>query len=196
MANPTILPVATILQCAKLGLSYSVQDAKQKAAFQGGVLNMSLPRTIFMVLNSVEHRFNSYPTDPTLRATSNFLWDLLGIYGLRALKNLQGGGSVIINPGGGLVLIPFSETFVVGTSYPSGATSVTLNWRSFGTSSDNIQVILQNAIVNPLITATAGDFTYDVTFNASITTIRFQANGVATAPDDGQILIINGFKYQ
>ncbi len=193
--NPTILPVSTILQCGALGLSYAIKDISQKNAFQGGALNWDIPQKIYLVYKSVKHRFDGYPSDPSLRDTSNLLWRLLGVYGMRALNHLQGGGNVVINGGGGLVLIPFSEPFVIGTSYPSAATSVTLNWRSFGTQSSNIEVVLQNATVNPLLTATAGDFTYDVTFNATTTTISFQQNGVPTAPEDGQIMLISGFKY-
>ncbi len=194
--NPTILPIPIILQAAELGLSYAIKDISQKNAFQGGAISEDIALKIYLVYQGVKHRYDGYPSDPTLRNTANLLWRLLGKYGLQALNNLQGGGQVIINGGGGLVLIPFSVDFVINSvNFPSGSTSTTLNWRSYGVKNSDVQVVLQNQLVNPLLPETVGDFTYAVQFNSTNTIITFQQNGVPTAPNDDQIMIINGFKY-
>lgn len=195
---PTILSVATILECAKLAGGYAIIDRAKKRSLYGGFVSDWLPEKIFFVWKRVQNRYDKDPTDETLRDTANFLWDLIGKYGLKAQLALgQGGGSVIIVGNGQLPLIPFRIPFFINSAdFPSGSTSLTLNFRSFGTESSDIEVDLQNVVVNPLLPETIGDFTYAVTFNSSTTVITFQQDSTPTAPFDDQIMIISGFKYQ
>ncbi len=196
MPNPSILSIQQILDCGALGLSFAIKDIEKRNAFNRGVINELIPEEIYLVYKSVKHRYDSYPSDPTLRATANLLWQLLGKYGLQALNSLEGGGQVQIVTGGGLLLIPFDVTFQINSvQFPSGQTSYTLNWRSYGVASNNIHIDLENDNINSLISATIGDFTYDVTFNLNSTVINFQVEGVPTAPDDNKIMTISGFKY-
>src|SRR6478609_1617241 len=101
MAAPTTLTVNTILECAKLAQGYSAIDRAKKNTLYGGLINNLMPEKIYFVRKSIQHRYDISPNDSTLLGTSNYLWSLLGVYGLRALSALgQGGGEVIIIPTG------------------------------------------------------------------------------------------------
>lgn len=196
MSNPTILPVPTILNAGALGLSLSLKDISKKNVFSRGVINELIPPEIQMVYKGVKHRYDSYPSDTSLRATANLLWQLLGKYGLQALNALEGGGQVQIVTSGGLLLIPYSDQVQINSvDFPSGDTSFTLDFRSYGVKNSDVYVELENQPVSALSGETFGDFTYAITFNLTSTVISFSVEGTPTPPDDDQVMIIRGFKY-
>ncbi len=152
MAAPTALTVPTILDCAKIGVGYAATDRAKKNSLLGGLINNLMPEKIYLIWKSIQPIFDVNPNDPTLKETTNYLWSLLGVYGLRALNALgQGGGEVIIIPtgSGGIVISIAGQIveLVVGDpsqANPTGAptpndgdTIVTLNYKVMP-SSENI----------------------------------------------------------
>lgn len=95
MSNPTILSIPTILECAKLAESYACVDRAKKNALFGGFISNLLAEKIYLIRRPVQNRYDKNPTDISLRDTSNYLWSLLGVYGLKALNSLEAGGVIV-----------------------------------------------------------------------------------------------------
>lgn len=195
----SILPIATILDVGYVSSYLAVADQNKQRLYRGNNLGGDkLGLLIFIVSEIIAWHNENNPDDPTLIDTGNYLWWLCGKYQQQALAIIgEGGGgtTLVTDDGTPLRLEPFRMQFKVGGSeWPSGEVSKTLPWRSFGTSNDDIEVVLQNAVDNAIDADTVGDFAYKVTYNLTTTVITWQINGVDTAPNDDQIMIISGFK--
>lgn len=178
----TTLPIATILQAAKLAQGYAAVDRTRKNFLYGGVVNDLMPEKIYLVRKSIQHQYDINPSNTTLRGTSNYLWTLCGIYGLRALNSLgMGGGSVvIITTGGQVVSVEWDKVqFVIGDSSQSipdtlpapnnGDTVVTLPYRIVPKSE---VVFYQGA---PVKLYPSNDFNFIAAYGATTTTYTFSS---------------------
>lgn len=100
--------VPTIIEIAETSLPFAVTDTLKSQLFSPRI-NPKLPTLIYMELQSVKWAYGQTPSYQDIQFTSNYLYDLCGIYALRA-RNAQGGG-IPITPVGptddctGLVLI-------------------------------------------------------------------------------------------
>lgn len=74
-------------------------DIPKKGLYGGGT-DVNLPRKIYLIGKSVQRIFDNDPTDDTLELTANFLYTLLGIYGLKAMVVEESAGTVSpVQPG-------------------------------------------------------------------------------------------------
>ncbi len=119
--------------------------------------------------------------DPTLIVTANYLWSLLGVYGLRALSAIgQGGSEVIVIPTGGGTVINIAGQIVelvVGDSSqanPAGSPTpadgdiiVTLNYKVM----PNTENVYYQGV--PVLLYPASDFNYIAVYGSSTTTYYF-----------------------
>lgn len=89
---PTIVQIRPIAQ-------YLVQIDIAKRGLFGGGINNQWARKIYLIGKSVQRVYDSDPTNNTLYKTADFLYSLLGIWGLRAQTILNnGGGSGSVSP--------------------------------------------------------------------------------------------------
>lgn len=181
MANQT-LPIATILQAAKLAQGYAAVDRARKNFLYGGIVNELMPEKIYLIRKSVQYQFSINPSNETLRGTANYLWTLCGVYGLRALNALgMGGGSVIVTTSGGSVTsVTWDKVqFVIGDSSQSipdtlaapngGDTVVVLPYRIVPKSE---VVFYQGA---PVKLYPSNDFNFIATYGTTDTTYTFSS---------------------
>lgn len=179
MAAPTILTVEEILDAAKLGTSYAIKDREVKKAYDNSIENLQ-PEKISFVYKRVQNRFDKDPTDTTLRATANLLWDLLGIYGLRAINNINPSGGTVIqaSQNGQLITIAYRYIqFIVGDSssvqpagYPTMNDGDVLYVIPFPTVVDAESIFRQSVSVPR---APIADSNYTITYGTSTTQILF-----------------------
>lgn len=87
---PTVSEIVSIRPIAQ----YLAQIDIPKKGLYGGGTDIQLPRKIYLIGKSVQRVFDADPTDDTLELTANFLYTLLGIYGLKALIVDQQQGTI------------------------------------------------------------------------------------------------------
>ncbi len=126
MAINTLLPNSTILQVGKIAQYLASNDIANKEGLFGGALNSNLALLIYMERTIVQWQYDKDPSDTTLRASCNYLWQLYGKYGREGLVILNGntGGGII--PGFGTAPTPLQ--FIVSGSSPiiTGESSKTI----------------------------------------------------------------------
>lgn len=107
--TPTILSIANVSQYLNI-----VSNGKS-VALQGGNLDERNPRLIYMVRRGIQNRFNLNPSDPTLRATSNYLFSLLKsqAQAQNILNGIAGGLPVLTGPSNQSVAVNATATFSV-----------------------------------------------------------------------------------
>ncbi len=95
--------IEEMIDIAKLSQPLSANYIRKRGLYGGGI-DKKLPRLLYMVRKTVEHRFDQDPDDTTLPATSNYLYALCAPFNLEAQRilNIGGGGSVSpVTPGSG-----------------------------------------------------------------------------------------------
>lgn len=116
--------VAQILNLAP-GAGYLAANAKVKnSIFNNGTLNPLLPQQIYALYFILIKIYQEDPVYPGLQACCDYLWEIMGRYGIQA-QGLSGGGSVTpITP----ILVPTQLDFIVDGSspIPTGGSSINL----------------------------------------------------------------------
>ncbi len=163
----------------------------EQGAFVGGVTEIGIiPNTLTQFSGGVTGTANN----ASFVGTANYLWSLLGVYGLRGLNALgQGGGEVIVIPTGSagtvisiagqvveLVVGDPSQANPAGSPTPNdGDTSVMLNYRVMP---DSENIFYQGVIVKKYGTGAVGDNYYIPMYGTTTTTYTFRdalTNGFA-----------------
>lgn len=112
MANE--LTIAQIIQIKEICKYLSLNSISKANIFKGKALDERAARMIYIEGKSVELRFKQNPNDPTLIATSNYLYSLLGRWAIEAetiLNNLSVAPPVIVGPGNNTVNVGQNATF-------------------------------------------------------------------------------------
>lgn len=105
-----------ILLLAKIAQPISFVDRAEKQLFRGGAIDYRLPLMISCERLSVQWTFDTNPTDSTLRGTSNYLYDLLGIYAIKAqnvINNLSGSLPIVTGANDDSVQVGENATFTI-----------------------------------------------------------------------------------
>lgn len=110
--TPTILSIANVCQYLNI-----VSNGKS-VALQGGSIDERNPRLIYMVRRGIQNRYNLNPSDPTLRATSNYLFSLLKsqAQAQNILNGIAGGLPVLTGPSNQSVAVGATATFSVSVA--------------------------------------------------------------------------------
>lgn len=193
----TQLSVTTILQAAKIAQGYSAIDRATKSSLFGGYVPDLLPEKIYLIRRSIQHQYDINQQNTTLRGTSNYLWSLLGVYGLRALSAMGlGGGTVIVTTAGGVVvsIVPDKVQLVVGDGSQSipnsiaapmaGAFTITLPYQIVPKS----EIIFYQGVDVKLFPS--NDFNYVASYGATTTTYTFYNDSSTLAS------FTNGFGFE
>lgn len=151
--------VATILNYAPTA-SYLAANANAKGnLFNKGKLNPLLPQQIYAIYFVAREIYNNDPTYDGLVPVCNYLWEIMGRYGIAAQGVYGSGGSVTpINP----ALAPDPFDFVVSASslIPTGGSSVDLS--SYGYIGFDI-ILVRNGITQSVNNTGATYYSFDNT---------------------------------
>lgn len=108
--------VSEILQLAKISEYLSFNDRSNKNFLKGGTVDYRLPLMISCEWKSVQWQYDLDPTNIALRGAANYLYDILGIYALKAqaiLDNLSGTAPLVSGPSNQNVNVGDSATFTI-----------------------------------------------------------------------------------
>ncbi len=159
---PTVVEILNLAPAA----SYLAANANDKNAFfKGGILNPLLPSQIYAGWFILSKIYSKDPTFQGLEAAANYLWELMGRYGVQAQSISGSGGSVSpITP----ILTPDPIHFEVSASslIPSGGS--TLNLSAYGYRGFGVLLVVNNL---PLSTINLGAIYYSWDTNTAILTI-------------------------
>ena len=160
---PTVSEIVSIRPIAQ----YLAQIDIPKKGLYGGGTDIQLPRKIYLIGKSVQRIFDADPTDDTLELTANFLYTLLGIYGLKALIVDQQQGTISPpEPVPSATLFPF---YIFSANFESDGVTY-LNDRIAGV---NISLFI-NQYTQQFFPGT--EFTYVPGGGFTITAAGFDAN--------------------
>ena len=120
---PTIASIVSIYPIAQY---LATIDINKRGLYGGGV-DLQLPEKIRNIGMSVERIYNDDPTDTTLTSTANYLYALMGKYGMQALHIPELTGYVAdIEPLNQLP-VPYDFTVSSTTIIPDGGSTATLS---------------------------------------------------------------------
>lgn len=160
----TIKTIPEILNIARVAQYLAFNDQANKLFLKGGN-NARLPYMITCERLSVQWQYDTDPTDTTLRGTANYLYDLLGIYGIQAEAIIAARGDsppTVTGPNDVTVTVGGTASFTI--SYTS-TIPATVAWfidgvlvpGETGTSYSFIPTLGQSgSIINAVVTNGAG----------------------------------------
>jgi len=121
------LTIPQILTIARACQYLTVVDSNTKTVLHGGDVNQKQAQLIYMERKAVQHRYDLNPNDPTLVATSNYLFSLLRNWPLAQIiiNGVAGGLPVISNPASVTKAVGQNATFTVSVT---SSTSYTVQW--------------------------------------------------------------------
>lgn len=168
---PTVVEILNLAPIA----SYLAANANDKGTlFRGGRLNPLLPQQIYAAWYILNKIYDEDPTFDGLIPCSNYLWELMGVYGVRAQGVTGGGGSVTpITP----YLRPSELHFEVSGSTPLATGSSEANLSAYGYRGFGVLVVINNVALS---TIDAGALYYSWDSTTAILTLF---NGTAQAND-------------
>jgi len=117
---------ATIISIYPVAQYLAALDIQKRGLYGGGV-DIELPQKIRNIGLSVERVYNGNPTDTSITATANYLYALMGKYGLQAMQIPSSTGYVAdITP---VRQLPVPYDFIVTPTsvIPEGGSSVILS---------------------------------------------------------------------
>jgi hypothetical protein len=125
LTTPQILTIAQVCEYS------TIVDSHTKIVFKGGDLNQRQARLIYMERKSVLNRYNLNPSDPTLVATSNYLFSLLRNWpaAQNILNAIAGGLAAITNPANVNIIVGANAVFTVAVTSSS---PYTVQWYRSG----------------------------------------------------------------
>lgn len=125
----TELTPATILNIGKLAQCYAVNGVSFANNFNGNSqISQNIAKLIYCVRIGIQIRYDQNPNDPALVPTSNYLFSLLGIYGMQAqarLAALTVAPPIISGPSNQTVNVGQNANFSVTVS---SSVPYTLQW--------------------------------------------------------------------
>lgn len=113
-----IKDISEILEIARIAQYLAFNDQSKKLFLKGNS-NARLPYMITCERLSVQWQYDTDPTDSTLRGTANYLYDLLGIYGIQAevILAAQGGvAPIVTGPSNQSVTLGDVASFTIGVT--------------------------------------------------------------------------------
>ena len=121
LSTPQILSIAQVSQYL------TVVDSHTKQVMKGGDINQLQARLIYMERVAVQNRYNLNPADPTLQATSNYLFSLLRNWpaAQNVLNAVACGLPVITNPTNVVISVGQNALFSVMVT---SSTPYTVQW--------------------------------------------------------------------
>lgn len=121
------LTIPEILAIAKVCEYMTVVDSHTKQVLKGADLNDRQARLIYMERKAVQNRFDLNPSDPTLIATSNYLFSLLRNWpsAQARINAITGGAPTITNPADVNTAVGQNAVFTVVVTSSS---SYTVQW--------------------------------------------------------------------
>jgi hypothetical protein len=119
-----------ILTLAKGCEYYAACKIGNHEALQGGDINQTWARLIYMERMAVQNRYNLNPSDPTLRATANYLFSILRYVGpvQTNINNLLGTKPAITGPANESTTVGGSATVTVSVT---SSTPYVVRWIVF-----------------------------------------------------------------
>lgn len=109
------LTIPEILSIAKVCEYMTIVDSHTKQVLKGADLNDRQARLIYMERKAVQNRFDLNPSDPTLIATSNYLFSLLRNWpsAQARINAITGGIAAITNPADVNIAVGQNAVFTV-----------------------------------------------------------------------------------
>lgn len=92
---PQLQSIPTIIAIGKISAPLAMADADKQRFRRGNALGENLWIQITVVTWFIEQRYFTFPDDPTLFATCNYLYQLCGKYALQALNIIGNTGTVV-----------------------------------------------------------------------------------------------------
>ena len=120
---PTIASIVSIYPIAQY---LATIDINKRGLYGGGV-DLQLPEKIRNIGMSVERIYNDDPTDTTLTSTANYLYALMGKYGMQALHIPELTGYVADIEQLNQLPVPYDFTVSSTTIIPDGGSTATLS---------------------------------------------------------------------
>ena len=119
---PSIATIVSIYPVAQ----YLATNDINKRGLHGGGVDLQLPEKIRNIGRAVERVYNGDPTDTTLTSTANYLFALMGKYGMQAMRIPEATGYLAIVTPNSQLPVPY-DFIVSGTSViEEGESTVTL----------------------------------------------------------------------
>ncbi len=117
--------IATIVSIYPVAQYLAAIDIEKRGLYGGGV-DLKLPEKIRNIGMSVERIYNDDPTDSTLTATANYLYALLGKYGMQAqaITGISGSIAGIISNAQSPLPLDFEVT--ASSIIPNGGSTIIL----------------------------------------------------------------------
>ena len=182
------LSIPAVLQLAQICEYLAVVNGAKAAALNGGSIDPTLGTLIYLERTAVQNRYNLNPSDPTLRATANYLYSILTYQaqGQSIQNNLGGTPPSVTGPTNQSVTVGNTATFSVSVT---GTAPFTYQWFLNGilipgaTSSSYAVInaqLSQNGglysvqVTNPVTTITSNQATLTVT--AALVGFYYQGN--------------------
>ena len=122
---PSIATIVSIYPVAQYLATIDIQ----KRGLYGGGADLQLPEKIRNIGLSVERVYNDNPTDTTLTSTANYLFALMGKYGVQAMRIPESTGYLAIVTPNSQLPVPYD--FIVSTTSTIVAGSSTLTLTAF-----------------------------------------------------------------
>jgi len=121
------LTIPQILTIARVSQYLTVVDSQTKTMLKGRDLNRLQARLIYMERKAVQNRYDLNPSDPTLNATSNYLFSLLRNWpaAQNIINAIAEGAPSITNPSDVAIVEGQDATFTVSVT---SATPYTVQW--------------------------------------------------------------------
>ena len=171
------MTVPNILSLAQFSEYITAVNIGKHNALNGGDINETWARTIYMERMAVQNRYNLNPSDSTLQGTANYLFSILRYISqaTTAKNNLAGTPPAITGPANQSVNVGDTATFSVSVT---GTAPFTYQWLLGGVpipGATNSSLVLTNAqlsqsgglysvqVTNPVTTVTSNTATLTVT---------------------------------
>lgn len=160
-----IKTIAQILDIAPIAQYLAANDSAEKKLFNNSDIDPMLHRKIYIERKSVEWMYLRNPNDAALRGAANYLYDLLGKYGLLALKVIFGRAQappIVTGPSNATVDDGDTANFTIGVV---SVLTYTIAWYKNGvlipgqtgtTLSFTAQLADTGAVYNAVVTNAAG----------------------------------------
>lgn len=117
---------ATIVSIYPVAQYLATNDINKRGLYGGGV-DLQLPEKIRNIGMSVERIYNDNPTDTSLTATANYLYALMGKYGIQAMRIPEATGYIAVVNQENQLPVPYDFTVTSTTIIPDGGSTTTLS---------------------------------------------------------------------
>lgn len=116
---------ATIISIYPVAQYLAALDIQKRGLYGGGV-DVELPQKIRNIGLSVERIYNGNPTDTSITATANYLYALMGRYGVMAMQIPESTGYIADVTPENQLPVPYDFTVTLDSVIAEGESTVTL----------------------------------------------------------------------